>query len=230
METTDSLKTLKTVARKIARARQEKHVVALNAVARAVGFPHWYDLAAAEKAGWRPSEAHQGLAQQLLDVPATEGPILVGDPFGEHVGTGKVSGHRYTLYVALDDVFMDGRGWRIKWPECPSAAPKATVTDRRFKDNPVLDPEFLALAFPIGEKLRRQVHANLSTAWPRRATKTDAEGRVRHPFNGSGLSEKWYCLHCDHEASGAQIAANLWHCPACCASPVNIHSRPWWLD
>ena len=30
--------------------------------------------------------------------------------------------------------------------------------------------------------------------------------------------------------TGAQIAANLWHCPSCGASPLNIFTSPWWLE
>ena len=43
-------------------------------------------------------------------------------------------------------------------------------------------------------------------------------------------SAEWNCLHCDGKITGVQIAANLWHCPACGASPIDIFAAPFWLE
>ena len=75
----------------------------------------------------------------------------------------------------------------------------------------------------------QSVKARRFADWPRRATKPDAEGKVRHPFLDMGESNLWYCLHCNTEITGPQIAGSHWHCPGCGASPINIFSDAFWL-
>ncbi|KPD11077.1 hypothetical protein AN476_17480, partial [Phaeobacter sp. 11ANDIMAR09] len=65
--------------------------------------------------------------------------------------------------------------------------------------------------------------------WPRRSTRPNTKGEVVHPLHGDRSAE-WYCLHCEGKITGAQIADNLWHCPSCGASPLNIFTSPWWLE
>src|SRR5690606_28469211 len=69
----------------------------------------------------------------------------------------------------------------------------------------------------------------IASDWPRRATKPDGDGAVIHPLYGD-RSADWYCLHCNGKVTGAQLADNLWHCPGCGASPIDIFSTPGWLE
>ncbi|WP_457587702.1 hypothetical protein [Ensifer canadensis] len=94
---------------------------------------------------------------------------------------------------------------------------------------PVLDPEFLQRALSLARDRALQVRAKISADWPRRSTKPDLSGVVRHPLSHDE-SAVWFCLHCDGKITGAQIAQNLWHCPGCGASPLDIFDTPFWSD
>ena len=231
------LKELKTVAKKIARSKRIDHHEALNLVAQGLGHAHWYALSAANKNGWLPGSEDMAKATDLLEqinpgaVPTGEEPDEVfqmfGDPGGENQG--QIGPHLYKIDVSMDDVYMSGRGWLIHVPEAPSKKPSFGVTDKRYKTNPIHDPDFVARALELANAKAEQVRARIASDWPRRSTKTDAQGRAAHPING-GLSDKWYCLHCDEQSSAKALAANLWHCPSCSAAPIDIFSSQWWLD
>ena len=80
---------------------------------------------------------------------------------------------------AFDDVVMQGRGWQIVIAEAPSSSPQCLVTDRRYKNNPIHDPEFVAAALPIAKWKAEQVRAEISRDWPRGSTKPDADGQAK---------------------------------------------------
>jgi hypothetical protein len=228
------LKDLKTVAKKIARSKRIDHHEALDLVATELGYAHWYALSAINKNGWLPSSEDMAKATNFLKkvnpgaVPNDEEADEVFEVFGNPGGEiqGQIGPHPYQVGVSMDDVYMSGRGWLILVPEAPSKKPNFEVTDKRYEANPILDPDFVSQALEIANAKAEQVRARIASDWPRRSTKPDAQGRAVHPING-GLSDKWYCLHCDEQSSGKAVAGNLWHCPSCSASPIDIFSSPW---
>jgi hypothetical protein len=56
-----------------------------------------------------------------------------------------------------------------------------------------------------------------------RSTHSDPDGTAVHPLFG-GASAEWPCLHCDALSTGAEMAANMWHCPKCSATPIEYLS------
>ena len=142
---------------------------------------------------------------------------------------GNIGPHSYQIEESWADVHMFGKGWHIQLDETPSAEPVIEVTDRRFKSNPIRDPEFVEEALRVAKAYAERVRAHMSTEWPRRTTKPDADGMALHPL-GRGLSSKWFCLHCDGEFTGSDMARNLWHCPDCSATPIDIFDSPFWLE
>jgi len=55
----------------------------------------------------------------------------------------------------------------------------------------------------------------------------DGDGNAQHPLTRD-VSKIWHCLHCDGVSDASAITANLFHCPHCLASPIDIFSSPWW--
>lgn len=129
----------------------------------------------------------------------------------------------------LGDVHMEGEGWRIILPENPSAAPRVEIDLKHAQNSPMNDRVLREEAIRIAKELMQSVKAQRFADWPRRATKPDAEGKVRHPFLEMEESNLWYCLHCNAEITGLQIAGTHWHCPGCGASPINIFPEAFWL-
>jgi hypothetical protein len=115
---------------------------------------------------------------------------------------------------------------QIRLDHSPSEAPHI---ETYATPNPLDDESFRAEALRIGKAAADSVRESISIDWPRRSTKPDAKGRVEHPLFG-GLSAEWFCLHCDHRSTGAEMAANMWHCPECNATPIDMHSSPWWKE
>ncbi|MBL4807706.1 MAG: hypothetical protein JKY31_10510 [Rhodobacteraceae bacterium] len=129
----------------------------------------------------------------------------------------------------LGDVYLTGEGWSIHVSEAPHAPPRVEIAKQSNSSNPINDSDFLQDALQIAQTRSEQIRARIASDWPRRSTKPDAEGKVRHPL-GHGLSDKWFCLHCDALITGQQIADSLWHCPACHASPLDIFETAFWLS
>lgn len=248
MTTIESLDFIKNLSKKLARARRIKRSIALDVTAQQLGYPHWNALTAAHKKGWRPTSTQ---IETLMEIIATVNPLKAkeadgaglafshvpgitlvasirqpkdtpADYFSAEEILGELDGHKFRLRVDFDDVIMEGRGWQIVIPEAPSASPEICVTDRRIKSNPILDEDFHDKALRVAQIRAEQVRARIASDWPRRSTVPDADGNVQHPLFG-GVADEWFCFHCDQVFSGRQMAGNLWHCPACSASPIDIH-------
>lgn len=231
MTDNDKLKRLKLLAKRHARSTAQPLHVAQNLIATRLGSPHWNALTARAKGDWAPSEADIAKVEALLQkVPSFEGAQfdhVFGGP--EAITEGEVQGHPYSLRTMCGDVFMDGDGWQVHLHENPLVPPQVTIDLPHAEISPMNNPKLLAEAVGIAKELMQTIKARRFADWPRRATKADAEGKVRHPFLGMTESDSWYCLHCNGEIAGVQIAKNQWHCPGCGASPINIFQHPFWL-
>ena len=232
----DIFKRLKLLAKRHARSTAQPLYEAQNLVASKLGCPHWNALTARAKGGWAPFEAEVDELEALLEqVPSFDGTDLdhvFGGP--NAVTTGELHGHPYELKTMFGDVFMAGEGWEIHLRENPLAAPQIEIDQSHAKNSPMQNLRLRAEAIKIAQGLMQTVKARRFADWPRRATKPDAQGRVRHPFlDMQGMetpeSNLWYCLHCNGKITGPQIAKSQWHCPGCGVSPINIFQDPFWL-
>jgi hypothetical protein len=223
------LNRLKTVAKRVARARRIAHHQALDLLAKELHQPHWRAVTVAWKKGWRPELSQWESAELLLLEITPPKNVESGSNFPAFLLSeetqGSIDGHDYTLSVA-SEVHMTGRGWTIVVGEAPSEAPQLEI-DRRIKNNPILNLDFSEKALAVAHAAAGRLRARIAADWPRRSTKPDAEGRALHPLRAQ-LSNKWHCLHCDGASSGAQIAGNMWHCPTCSATPIEIFPEPFW--
>ena len=242
MTNIQEIKTLKTLAKRYARATRKDLHEALDLVAKEMNHPHWNALMAATKKGWKPSADDVATVQERLgaEIPYTNAATTHSrketsqyGPFQESSEVGEVQGHKYELRVSLDDVHMFGEDWHICVPEAPNAAPVVTIEERSANNSPMNDPRIVEAAVQVAIERSDSVRMRISTDWSRRSTKPDADGRVRHPLfldpDGKAVeSDKWYCLHCDGQITGAQVAEYLWHCPACGANPTDLFAIPFW--
>lgn len=232
-----SLKKLKELSKRYARAQQVPLYKARDLVAGKLGFPHWNDVTKAHRTGWNPTQTQLSSIESLLMdlLPENEagrpehGSHIESSIFEEGVQHGKIDGHEYQLSVPLGDVHMYGTGWHLHVPEAPNNAPRLEIAKQIEHEAPVYEARFQRQALEIALKRAEQVRAGIASDWPRRSTKPDKEGLVRHPISGAE-SDKWYCLHCNSMMTGKQIAKSLWHCPSCDASPLDIHENAWWLE
>ena len=199
MTTKNEIYTLKTLAKRYARANRLPLHQALDQLAAHFEFPHWAALASKAK------QVHEPLRQ------------------------GKIGDHEFSVFESFGDIHMEGDGWRILIGEAQFAQPVVEIEKTQGSSCPANDREFLDAALRIADEAAANVRAGISTDWPRRSTKPDAEGTVVHPLHGDRSAE-WFCLHCDGKITGAQLAENLWHCPACGASPIDIFAVPFWLE
>ena len=231
MADNDTLKSLKLLAKRYARATGQPQYVALDFVGARLGFPHWNALTGSAKGEWAPSVAQvatiKAIVERIIFYEGKTFDHILGGP--DAITRGEVREHPYELRTMLGDVHMEGGGWRIAVPENPSAALRVEIDIRQAQNSPMNDRELLDEAVGIAKELMQSVKARRFADWPRRATKPDAEGKVRHPFLDMGESNLWYCLHCNTEITGPQIAGSHWHCPGCGASPINIFSDAFWL-
>ncbi len=224
----NKLNSLKTIAKRLARRQRIAHHKALDALANAFEFPHWKALTVAWETGWRPDTAKVDAFTDASVAgntnPRSRPPIGLGFATEEH---GNIDGHDYTLEIDLE-VLIGGQGWSICVEQAPSESP---VIERygESESNPILDPAFRSKALLIAYAAAEQLRARIAQDWPRRSTKPDKEGRALHPlFRESGPCKEWHCLHCDAVSTGAQMAANMWHCPKCSATPLDIFAEPFW--
>lgn len=220
------LQSLRTTAKRIARARRIPHHEALDLVARHLKQPHWNALTTAWEKGWRPDSGDVDslpTAEKTIDGDVMAIPVLgIGQGVEEH---GYIDGHPYSLEIDFE-VLMRGAGWAICLEHAPSEKPVIEVYDKS-EANPILDPVFVSKALVICNNAAERLRARIAADWPRRSTKPDADGQAQHPLF-RGVASKWYCLHCDGESTGAQMADNMWHCPTCNATPIDIFISPFW--
>lgn len=230
------INTLKTLAKRYARGNRIPQHEALNAIAVDLGFAHWTQLATRTKQGWLPCDAQLAQANAFVRQShpgADEKESFIAKSFSrpvdEPIRQGTIGAHAYRVFEAFGDIRMEGEGWRILIGEALFSQPVIEIEEPGADTSPMRKQDFLKAALVIADQEASKVRAGISSDWPRRATKPDAEGVVVHPLFG-GRSAEWYCLHCDGQITGAQLAENLWHCPGCGAAPIDILSAPSWLN
>ena len=235
MTTLNEINQLKLLAKRYAHARRLSRVEALDAIAEHMAFPHWKALALKAKQGWVPSPenlaAAEGLVREFyptLDENEMFIERRMSRPVDEPIREGKIGDHDYQVFEVSGDIRMEGEGWRVLVGEADSSQPVVEIETTHSENSPAKEQDFLDAALAIAIEEAVKVRAGIASDWPRRSTKPDAEGAVVHPLHGDRAAE-WFCLHCDGKITGAQIAENLWHCPGCGASPIDIFSSPWWL-
>lgn len=226
MTVPNDLQSLKTIAKRIARQMRIPHHEALDLLSKRLGHPHWNALTAAWGKGWKPHQsAIDALAEFSSDTDLMAIPTLgIGQGIKR---SGFIKGHPYSLDIDFE-VLMGGEGWCILLDHAPTDKPVIEIYNER-QDNPILDPEFREQALVICYSAAETLRTRIATDWPRRSTKPDAYGQTQHPLSG-GLSSKWHCLHCDGAFSGSQMAKNMWHCPTCNATPIDIFVAPFWKE
>ncbi|HWU61006.1 MAG TPA: hypothetical protein VN112_03185 [Ensifer sp.] len=228
---------LKYLAKRHARASRVALHEAFNSMAVHLGFANWTQLVSANKSGWVPSPEQVSSIEAMVACHVSPSDFKMGSAdasarrweYLEQAEQGRIRGHAYRLQVALDDVIIAGEGWSITVPEDPSACPTVRTSAEADDQSPVFDPGFLEEALSLANHRMAQVRGKISTDWPRRSTKPDGKGRSRHPLWDRD-SDTWFCLHCNGKITGIQIAQNLWHCPACGASPVDIFDSAFWCE
>jgi ribosomal protein L37AE/L43A len=237
MKPTYTLKKLKELSKRYARAQQIPLHEARDFVAGRLGFQHWNDVTKAHRTGWAPTQTQLSSIESLLidSLPGEgsgrpeHGSYIKASMLEEDVQHGTLDGHEYDISVSLGDVHMYGTGWHFHVPEAPNRAPRLEIARQIEHEAPIYDAQFQQQALKIALKHAEQVRAGIASDWSRRSTKPNHEGVVRHPISGVE-SDKWYCQHCDSSMTGKEIAKSLWHCPRCDASPLDIHENPWWLE
>ncbi|WP_165422403.1 hypothetical protein [Rhizobium ruizarguesonis] len=231
------LSSLKLLAKRYARANRITLHQALDLVAGKLGFANWTKLVSASKNYWLPDPEQLASVEAFVAHALPAADFQTGHPeamirrfaFLEQAEHGMIGRHAYRLQVAFHDVIMAGDGWSITVPENPGASPIVQTSTENDGKCPVFDPEFLQKALSLVRDRALQVRGEISTDWPRRSTKSDLDGVVRHPLWGRA-SGVWFCLHCDGKITGTQIAQNLWHCPGCGASPLDIFDTAFWCE
>lgn len=242
---TDTITTLKSLAKKLARLRRLQHIFALEIVAREVGKANWRSLAESYKQGWRPDAKQIKHAEDLLAGPleapsagaahqnaATDDRLIFTSWVPEDVEPmeadelyGELDGHKFYLVGDEFSVGFGSQGWEILLDQPPSAKPELRRLGGRVKSVEALDPAFIERATELLAIRARRMHSQVASDWSRRSTMPDRQGRASHPL-GRGLSDTWYCLHCDGVYDGRTMAKNLWHCTECGATPIDIFPEP----
>lgn len=229
MTTRNDLHTLKTIAKRIARAKRIAHHEALDLIASHLKQAHWHALTAAWENGWRPEpKAIEALAssEKTLDADVMAIPVLgIGQGVEER---GVIDGHPYTLEIDFEVLMAEIGQWCILLEHAPSRQPQIEIYNQSA-DNPILNPEIRVKALAICNDAAERLRARIAADWPRRSTKPDADGNAQHPLS-KGVASRWFCLHCDGAFTGSQMADNMWHCPRCNATPIDIFTTPFWKE
>ncbi|MCP4319545.1 MAG: hypothetical protein GY789_27065 [Hyphomicrobiales bacterium] len=227
---------LKLLAKRFAHAERSNHRDALDAIAAELNFPHWKALTVKASQGWIPSEENLTKVDAFVReyFPSLGGkPQFIEQsmsrPIGEPIKVGKIDGHAYQVFEFSGDIRMEGDGWRILIGEADFSQPVVEIETTHKETSPAKNRGFVDKALEVAETQAVKARAGIASDWPRRSTKPNAKGEVVHPIHGDRAAE-WFCLHCDGKMTGAQIAENLWHCPSCGASPLDIFTSPWWLE
>jgi hypothetical protein len=209
----NELDTLRSFAKRLARKHQIPHHNALDIIAIQYGHAHWNALMRAWDKGWCPAP------HELIDINEA-GPTESMERGVGLVRTteGDIGGVPYALQIGFDDVLIRGDGWAI---HLGHTSEEPTI-ERYTKSNPLDDKAVFSEAMKIANKAADEVRAAIAEDWPRRSTKPDQDGTAVHPLFG-GVSAEWFCLHCGTRSTGAAMATNMWHCPKCSATPLDMH-------
>ncbi len=239
----DTLKTLKAMAKTLARKKRIQHIASLEIVARRLGQRHWRGLSEAYKIGWRPTEDQiadlknffRGTPPNQATATSGTGSNLVFtrwspkhlDPLDGEETEGELDGHRFYLVGDEFSVAFGSQGWEIILDQAPLAQPEVRRLGGRVKSAEALDPLFIERAISLLKRRAQVMYAKVARDWPRRSTMPDHDGQALHPLD-RGLSAEWHCLHCEGVHSGRTMASNLWHCPDCAATPIDLFPTKWW--
>jgi hypothetical protein len=217
----NGLDTLRTFAKNLSRRHQIPRHNALDIIAMQYGHQHWVALKKAWDKGWCPEP------WELIDInesTLTESPTRA---FGSvKTSAGVIASEPYSLRVGFDDVLVSGNGWAIYLDHAPS---KPAQIETYTKPNPLDDKAFLAEVMKIAIEAADEVRVAIAEDWGPASIQPDQDGIVRHPLFG-GLSAEWFCMHCDARSSSEQMTHNMWHCPKCSATPLDMHASAWWKE
>lgn len=217
----NELDTLRTFAKRLARKHQIPHHNALDIIAKQYGHSHWIALMKAWDRGWCPTPWELIDINEPIDCEsAIRGVGLVKTTEGD------IAGKPYTLEVGFDDVLIGGNGWAIYLDHARS---KPAKIETYTKPNPLDDKAFFSQVMKIAMEAADGVREAIARDWGSASMQPDKDGNAKHPLFG-GVSAEWFCLHCDARSTGAQMAANMWHCPKCSATPIDIHTHAWWKE
>lgn len=217
----NELDVLRTFAKRLARKHQLRHHSALDIIAMQYGHAHWNALMKAWDQGWCPAP-HELI--DINEVNVTESPIrAVGSVC---TSQGDIAGEPYTLEVDFDDVLIGGNGWAIYLDHAPSMRPNI---ESYTKPSPLDDKAFFSEVMRIANEAADGVREAIAGDWGQRSMQPDGDGVVVHPLFG-GASAEWFCHHCDARSTGAEVAANFWHCPKCSATPLDMHPTDSWRE
>lgn len=161
--------------------------------------------------------------------PCAARPLSAADVRGfDKVKTteGEIRGVPYTLSVYFDEVLIGGYGWGIHLGHAPSEPAKI---ETYTKPNPLDDKAFLSEAMKIAMEAADGVLEAVARDWGAASMHPDKDGSVKHPLF-SVISAEWFCMRCDTRSTGAQMATNMWHCPKCNATPLDVHPTAWWKE
>lgn len=216
----NELVSLRIIAKRLARAMRLPLHHALDLIATGCGKPNWPALMRAWDGGWRPSKEQLDALSEPEDAAAFTRRV-----FDVEESEGTIAGAPYEIEIGFDyaAVFVKG-SWSVYMDHAPSEAAKI---EKYVTPNPLDDDAFMAEVMKIANAAADRLREAICSDWPRRSTKPDAEGRAMHPLR-SEISADWYCLHCDTRSTGAQMAANMWHCPECSATPIDMFASMWW--
>jgi len=224
----NDLKFLRTFAKRYARMKRVPLSKSLDFIADKLGQPHWNALAKAWDKGWRPEGA---AIDALASIEEANDPVIEIETIGIGRGVeehGELDGHPYVLEIDFEVVMAEISWWCIHIGHAPSDRPIIEVYNMTDA-NPIFNHAFRAKALAICLAAVERLRARISADWPRRSTKPDADGQAQHPLS-KGVSSHWHCLHCENEFSGKDMADNLWHCPICRATPIDIFIAPFWKE
>ena len=139
--------------------------------------------------------------------------------------TTKVGHATIKVYIDADDIYVQGSGLKLQFPEKPNL-PMKVITHESGPAGRLLDDDTTKRELvESGERWRRGVHARIRRDWGDESFAPDSRGYWHHPlFERSGTH--FSCLHCEQTFTGAAVAEALWHCPSpdCDGSPMDIQS------
>jgi hypothetical protein len=171
--------------------------------------------------GWRPDPWD---VVDINEASISESPIRGFDRV--KTTEGEIAGEQYTLSVYFDEVLISGNGWGIHLDHAPS---KPAEIETHTKPNPLDDKAFFSQVMKIAMEAADGVRDAITKDWGPASMQPDKDGRVKHPLFG-GISAEWHCMHCDTRSTGTETADNMFHCPKCSATPIDMHPSAWWKE